>query len=240
MHLRVQSPAARLEARLNSRRPIALAMMGAFSLMTVGCAQMMSSLNGFINPEDQTNPEASVTPAVVSVTPAAIPTVNSAQSASASTAHTAAHLKTKTSRPSVAIAKPPLSAPSETTPDSPEAANPPVVTLAEPADAAVTAARGSVTSPAAASSLALASPDGALRDKTEQMIREVDTEAKQINEKNLTPDQVSSETLATRLIRSAEKSFDDQDYSAADSLAAKASALLRTLPRIDNSTGAHK
>ncbi|HUA33628.1 MAG TPA: hypothetical protein VMA09_08475 [Candidatus Binataceae bacterium] len=217
-----------------------MAAIGAFSLTIVGCAQMMNSLSQFVNPEAQANPEESVT-GVASATAAAMPTISSTELPMAiATSRATARSKAKTARPSLAIAKPPSSMPSETTVDSPEATNPPVVTLAEPADAAVTAPQTSTASPVAASSLALASPDGVLRNKTEQMIRDVNAEARQVDEKNLTADQLSSETLATRLLRSAEKSFDDQDYSAADSLAAKASALLRSLPMSDNSTAPHK
>ena len=116
-----------------------------------------------------------------------------------------------------------------------------VVTLGEPPDAnaapaAPNAATTASVSPAAVPTLALAVPDISLREKTEQLMRDVNGDAKQVDEKNLTPDQISRETLAKRLINSAQKSFDDNDYSAANSLATKASALLRSLPRIESSS----
>ena len=235
MHLHDQSPAAQLEVRSASRRGLTTAVIGAVSLTIVGCAQMMNGLNRFINPDAQANPEASMTPAIVAATPAAMPTVSPADlPATTARSRASVRAKAKTSRPSVAAAKPPSSASSETVVDSPEATTPPVITLADPADPSTHVPNGPPASPAAASSLAMAAPDGALRNKTEQMIREVNAQANQIDQKSLTPDQVSSETSATRLIRSAEKSFDDQDYSAAHSLATKASALLRSLPKVDS------
>ncbi len=62
------------------------------------------------------------------------------------------------------------------------------------------------------------------------MIHEVSEEAKKIDSKNLDGDEKRRETIALRLIKSAEKSYADQDYSAAYSLAVKASILLKPLP----------
>lgn len=245
MYLQEQSTAAPPDLRFGLRGCLLIAVAGLLSAAIVGCADTMSSLNRVFNPEAQTSPEnapISITAMPPGAAASASPTEVQASPQAQATPH-ASHASKTSARAKAALAsKQPAQAADSAASDTSEIPKP-VVTLAEPADAPALSQPVQTPAPAgapAASTIASAASDNVIRDKTDQLIREVNGAAKQIDEKNLTPDQIRSQSLALGLIHGAEKSFDDGDYSAADSLAQKASALLKSLPTVEQPLSTNK
>jgi hypothetical protein len=112
----------------------------------------------------------------------------------------------------------------------------PVVTLGEAApSSAGDAPSSTVDSPAPAAGATVASAEDDIHLQADRMIHDVSEEAKKIDSKSLDGDERRRETIALRLMKSAEKAYGDQDYSAAYSLAVKASVLLKPLPQTTSS-----
>jgi hypothetical protein len=110
----------------------------------------------------------------------------------------------------------------------------PVVTLGDVPPAAPPIGDASASSddapgPAAGASVASAEDD--IHLQADRMIHEVSEESKKIDTKRLDNDEKRRQSIASRLLKSAEKSYTVQDYSAAYSLAVKASILLKPLPQ---------
>jgi hypothetical protein len=118
-------------------------------------------------------------------------------------------------------------------PDVPPNVQTPIVTLGDvpPAAPPIGDSPASGDSPAAASAATIASADDNIHLKADRMIHDVNEESKKIDSSNLDSDEKRRQTIALRLLKSAEKSYTDQDYSAAYSLAVKASILLKPLPQ---------
>jgi len=121
-------------------------------------------------------------------------------------------------------------------PDAPSVQTP-IITLgdAPPAAPAIGDAPAGVDSPATASAATVASADNTIHLKADRMIHDVNEESKKIDSASLDGDEKRRQTIALRLLKSAEKSYTDQDYSAAYSLALKASILLKPLPQNSSS-----
>ena len=118
--------------------------------------------------------------------------------------------------------------------ETPSNAQTPVVTLGDVPPVAPPLGYGasaSVDSPTSATgSASVATPEDHIHLQADQMIHEVSEASKKIDTKRLDSDEKRRQTIALRLLKSAEKSYTDQDYSAAYSLALKASILLKPLP----------
>jgi hypothetical protein len=222
-----------------------LALAGMLSVAIAGCSDSMSSMNRFFNPGAQTSPESEQVP-ITAAPPGSVASPSAAEASpqAQSTPHPSHTKASNANRSKAALAsKQPAQTTDSPVTDSPEVPKP-VVTLAEPADGPAVSASAQTPTPSgqvsASTSVASITPGAAMHDKAQALIREVNGDAKQVDEKNLTPDQIRSESLALGLIHGAEKSFDDGDYSASDSLAEKASALLKALPMVETPSSNNK
>lgn len=112
----------------------------------------------------------------------------------------------------------------------------PVITLGDAAPSSAADAPSSVgDSSASAAGATVAPAEDDTHLQADRMIHEVNDEAKKVDSKSLDGDEKRRETIALRLLKSAEKAYGDQDYSAAYSLAVKASVLLKPLPQATSS-----
>jgi hypothetical protein len=112
----------------------------------------------------------------------------------------------------------------------------PVITLGDAAPSSVGDAPSSVgDSSASAAGVTVAPAEDDTHLRADRMIHEVNDEAKKVDSRNLDGDEKRRETIALRLLKSAETAYGAQDYSAAYSLALKASILLKPLPQTTSS-----
>lgn len=100
---------------------------------------------------------------------------------------------------------------------------------------APTTDRSDTSAPAATPTSSAPPGNESIQAKAERMIRTVNTTAKEIDRSSLSASETSRYSLATKLIRSAEKTMTEFDYAAAASLAKKAIDLLAPLPRLPQS-----
>jgi hypothetical protein len=115
----------------------------------------------------------------------------------------------------------------------------PPLRLAESRSAPTTGKRD--TSSRAAAPTSSATPvNESIQAKAERMIRAVKATAKEIDQSRLSTSDTSRYSLATKMIRSAEKTMTEYDYAAAASLAKKAIDLLAPLPRRPESKSVHR
>jgi hypothetical protein len=119
------------------------------------------------------------------------------------------------------------------TPEGQSNSQTPIVTLGDAPSATTRgdSAPSIVDAPAPAAGATVASAGDDIHLQADRMINEVSEESKKIDNKSLDGDEKRRQTIALRLIKSAEKAYTDQDYSAAYSLAVKASILLKPLPQ---------
>ncbi len=122
-------------------------------------------------------------------------------------------------------------------PEATPNAQTPVVTLADAPSATTPgdSGRALVDSPAPVLGATGASSGDDIHLQADRMIHEVSDESRKIDSKNLDGDEKRRQTIALQLLKSAEKAYTDQDYSAAYSLAVKASILLKPLPQTTSS-----
>jgi hypothetical protein len=106
--------------------------------------------------------------------------------------------------------------------------------------AASTTGNEAALTPRATPTSAAAPANESIQAKAERMIRAVKATAKKIDQASLSASEASRFALASRLIRNAEKTMTEQDFAAAASLAKKAGDLLAPLPRLTESTPAHR
>jgi hypothetical protein len=123
------------------------------------------------------------------------------------------------------------------TPESAPNSQTPVITLGDAPSATMPSDAGAIIgdspSPAAGATVASASDD--IHLQADRVIHEVSEESKKIDSKNLNADEKRRQAIALRLLKSAENAYTEQDYSAAYSLAVKASILLKPLPQVTTS-----